>query len=148
MSLGRFAFVAIVLIVGAVTSLLPRRVIADTADVHAAVIEEAVPEEPDPIPLSPRVYLYESYPEVAAEIDLVIKCESGWKSDAANTTSSARGLAQFLASTWVSTRIAMGRDQDLDLRFDPYEMIDTTAFLYKRDGPVHWLASVGCHGLR
>jgi hypothetical protein len=89
--------------------------------------------------LTPRQYLYLHYPEVAADIDRVAKCESGWKINAKSHISSASGLLQFIAGTWQRTRAAMGRDAALELRFDPYENIDTAVFLWNGGrGAHHW----------
>lgn len=95
--------------------------------------------------LTPRQYLNLKYPEYATNITKIIQCESGWKPEAKNKGSSATGLCQFLSGTWSSTRRRMGLPVDLDVRTDPYEMIDTCVWLYAHDGIRHWLESQSCH---
>lgn len=96
------------------------------------------PEPPLPPPLTPKEYLYATYPEEAPLMDRIISCESGWRPEAKNGSSSASGLAQFISSTWVSSRTRMGLDASLSLRFDPIENIDTAVWLLRKEGPTHW----------
>lgn len=93
--------------------------------------------------LTPKEYLY-VHARNAAKIDRIIVCESGWKADAKNPTSSATGLGQFLDSTWISTRLRMGLDPDLALRLDPMVHLETLIWLYEHDGERHWLESEPC----
>ncbi len=96
---------------------------------------------------APKEYLYLKGGIYASKLDRVISCESGWNVNARNSTSTASGLAQFLASTWISTRLRMGLDTSLSLRFDYKEMIDTTIFLWDEGrGASHWNASRFCWG--
>ena len=95
--------------------------------------------------LSPREYLYLRAGSEAKIIDRIFKCESGWKPDARSKQSSATGLGQFVSATWKATRLEMQREPRLELRTDPYEMIDTTIYLWdKGNGWRHWQESKGC----
>lgn len=96
--------------------------------------------------LTPRQYLWLIAAEdetQARELDLLIRCESGWKM-IKNRTSSAYGYCQFLDSTWRNTEGRMGKDIE---RTDPYDAIDACVWLYSEDGITHWLESQGCHGI-
>ena len=97
--------------------------------------------------LSPREYLYKLAGDSAQILDRIIQCESGWRVDIKNKSSSATGLAQFINSTWVSTRIKMGKDPDYKYRIDPYEHIDALIFLWDDGrGSSNWLESRPCWG--
>lgn len=48
------------------------------------------------------------------------------------------GMYQYLASTWRSTRKAMGLDENPDLRFNPEEAIRTTAWKIAHGGIGAW----------
>lgn len=81
------------------------------------------------------------------DADLVIRiayCESGYRPEARNKMSTASGIFQFIASTWVSTRDDMGRDNSLDLRFNAKENIDTALYKLKNGGIRAWAASKHC----
>ena len=100
--------------------------------------------------LTPRNHLFLAYglsDKEAKLLDRVVVCESGWKPAIENASSTASGLAQFLDSTWRSTRQRMGKpDPDLLLKHEPYEHLDTFVWLYRADGIRHWYASKGCWG--
>jgi hypothetical protein len=66
----------------------------------------------------------------------IAKCESGLRSDAVN--GSFGGVYQFLASTWVSNRNAMGLDPNPELRFHAEEAVKTAAFKMSQDGFSAW----------
>src|SRR3990167_7393257 len=86
-----------------------------------------------------REYLELHAGEDAGTLAKIINCESGWNAKAKNSTSSASGLAQFISATWIQTRKKMNRDPELNLRFDPYESIDTMIFLWDNGrGARHW----------
>jgi len=104
-----------------------------------------VPAETDWERLTDRQYLYLKYPDVAEDVDKIIRCESSWVSDAYNVDFGASGYCQFLAGTWVNTRLRMGLETDVSLRFHPRDAIDTCVFLYRADGVRHWIASQPCH---
>lgn len=63
-------------------------------------------------------------------------CESTFNSQAVNGPYA--GMYQFLASTWISNRKAMGLDPNPDLRFNAEESIKTTAYKISRDGTGAW----------
>lgn len=63
-------------------------------------------------------------------------CESTYNPMAINGPYA--GMYQFLASTWISNRNAMGLDSNPDLRFNAEEAIKTTAFKISRDGTGAW----------
>lgn len=132
------AYVAIVL--GLATALVftsPVAAVEDSGDEGPQ--SSLVVAEADWQRLTPRQYLHLRYPEVAHRLDRVANCESGWKPNAKSRLSSASGLFQFISGTWKSTRAAMGRDTDLDLRFDAHENIDTAVFLWNGGrGAGHW----------
>lgn len=98
--------------------------------------------------LPPREHLRLAYglsPADAALLDRIALCESGWKPAIENASSTASGLAQFLDSTWRTTRRRMGEpDDQLLLKHDPYEHLDTFVWLWRADGSRHWLESAPC----
>ena len=109
--------------------------------IEPAEAEESPIEEY--VPLTPREYLYATYPHSAHALDAIIRCESGWFPGAKNSHSTASGLAQFLNTTWAGT--PQGRAGYSV--FDPIANIDGAAWLYANSGPWPWLASNGCHRL-
>ena len=66
----------------------------------------------------------------------IADCESKFNPQAVN--GSYAGMYQFLASTWISNRKAMGQDPNPSLRFNPEEAIKTTAFKISQDGTGTW----------
>jgi hypothetical protein len=97
--------------------------------------EEPVAEpEPEPEPLTPRQYLYATYPSLARRMDCVINRESKWDPGAVNRRSGASGLAQFLLSTWYTTPQGKAGAS----RFDPYANIDGAAWLARNVGWRQW----------
>jgi soluble lytic murein transglycosylase-like protein len=66
----------------------------------------------------------------------IAKCESGFRENAVNGPYA--GMYQFVSSTWVSNRRAMGEDPDPNLRFNAEESIKTAAFKMGRDGYGAW----------
>lgn len=69
---------------------------------------------------------------------IIMKCESGYNPNAVN--GSFGGLYQFMTSTWISNRNAMGLDPNPALRFNAEEAIRTAAFKMGRDGYGAWPA--------
>lgn len=113
------------LIIFAVAVLFPTAAWADTVDDY----------------MDPITYLYVEHPAEAPVLDRIIWCESRWDPNAQNPHSTARGLAQFLTSTWMTTP----EGQVGWSRFDPYASIDAAAWEYDRYGAWPWLASNACH---
>lgn len=110
-----------------------------TAAEESPILEQAPPLEiPEPVQLTPKEYLWDTYPDEAPLMDRIITCESGWNPNAKSKLSSATGLAQFLSSTWIWSREGLERDPDLQLRLDPYENIDTAIWLLHAYGPTQW----------
>ncbi len=93
---------------------------------------------------SPKEYLYAKAGADAPLLDRIIQCESGYQAEIKNKNSSATGLAQFISSTWISSRRGMGLSEDLELRKNPYESIDTMLWLYKQAGTQPWSESRSC----
>jgi hypothetical protein len=98
------------------------------------------PIQPQPLPPSDYDHLMEEYgnlygvnPEVMKKI---ARCESGFNPGAVNGPYG--GMFQFLTSTWISNRNAMGLDPDPSLRFNAEEAIKTAAFKMGRDGTGAW----------
>lgn len=71
-----------------------------------------------------------------SELRKIAVCESGYNANSRNGIYG--GMFQFVASTWASTRMAMGENPDPDLRFSPEEAIKTAAFKISRDGLGAW----------
>jgi soluble lytic murein transglycosylase-like protein len=90
--------------------------------------------EPAPEPLTPRQYLFATYPRLAPRMACVIQAESRWVPTAVNPRSGASGLAQFLRSTW---RITPQGRAGLNV-FDPYANIDGAAWLATNVGWRQW----------
>jgi hypothetical protein len=96
---------------------------------------------PNTTPLSQDVIiLIEKYAnQYAVDKDMMIniaKCESGFRGNAVNGPYA--GIYQFMTSTWVSNRRAMGLDSNPNLRFNLEESIKTAAFKMSRDGFGAW----------
>lgn len=72
-----------------------------------------------------------------AQVDRIISCESGWNPTAANASSTAYGLAQFLTSTWEETKVRANRpDWERD---NPVHQAEATVWLMRADGFRHWV---------
>ena len=120
--------------------LMPMRATGVTPDeIHHLTISEQRE-------LTPREYLYANAGDDAETLDRLITCESGWKMIPNSTgASTAFGYAQFLDSTWRSTRKRMGLDQTLGSRENPTEHIDALIFLWDEGrGSAHWNESKFC----
>jgi soluble lytic murein transglycosylase-like protein len=73
----------------------------------------------------------------------IAECESGFDIDAKNKDSSARGIFQFLGSTWKETLRRMEKDTSTSV-YDWQEHIDAAIWLLDTDGTRHWLESKKC----
>lgn len=67
----------------------------------------------------------------------VANCESGLRSTAQNSISSAGGIYQFIDSTWESTKIRM-EEPDL-VKYNAYDNIKAGLWLASNDGWRHWV---------
>lgn len=79
--------------------------------------------------------------EYGANKDIMLflmRCESGNNPSALNGPFA--GLYQFMSSTWISNRNAMGLNPDPGLRFNAEEAIKTAAYKMGRDGYGAWPA--------
>lgn len=65
-------------------------------------------------------------------------CESHYNAGSQSKSGAYGGMYQFSASTWASTRQAMGADPNPDLRFDANEAILTAAFKIAAGGIRAW----------
>jgi Transglycosylase-like domain len=84
---------------------------------------------------------YSSQYNVSAdELKKIAQCESGFNTN--SDTGLYAGMFQFSASTWASTRNAMGLDPNPELRKDAEESIKTTAFMLARGQENAW---PNCH---
>ncbi|MCJ7739939.1 transglycosylase SLT domain-containing protein [Candidatus Microgenomates bacterium] len=63
-------------------------------------------------------------------------CESKFNPQAVNRDYA--GLYQFSSGTWLATRVIMGHNSDLNLRFTPEEAVRTAAFKISRGGISSW----------
>jgi hypothetical protein len=107
---------------------------------------------PTPLPLPTRIPAsatdidkwFEQYSrEFNVDIAILRKiavCESGYNSVSNNKKHNYGGMFQFSASTWTTTRLAMGVDPNPDLRFHPGEAIKTAAYKISRNGTGAWPA--------
>ena len=66
----------------------------------------------------------------------IARCESSFNPQAVNGPYA--GMYQFLTSTWIADRKAMGLNSDPRLRFNVEESIKTTAFKISRNGTDAW----------
>ncbi len=70
----------------------------------------------------------------------IVRCESGFNPWARNPASTATGLAQFLDTTWATTRYA--RYSRTSAKWNSLAL----AQLLRQDGPRHWYSSRPCWG--
>ncbi len=92
------------------------------------------------VTLSPRQYLFATYPSIAPRLACVIQKESRWDPGAQNPRSGAAGLTQMLLSTWLTT--PPGRRGER--RFNAYSNLDGAAWLVSYGGGWrHWAATIG-----
>lgn len=67
----------------------------------------------------------------------IAKCESGYKADAKNGTSSATGIFQFLWGTWDANKCS-------GEKWDFKDNIDCAIKVYKLQGDIPWRSSERC----
>ncbi len=70
-------------------------------------------------------------------------CESNFEPTAKSPSSSAKGIAQFINSTWFETMRRMGLPTSSSV-FDPKTHVEAFVWLLKNDGVSHWEASKKC----
>ncbi|MDO8452865.1 MAG: transglycosylase SLT domain-containing protein [bacterium] len=70
------------------------------------------------------------------QFEQVLDCESKGNPQAENA-SGAKGLFQFIRTTWDWVRLEMGRP-DMEI-FNAEDNMDGAAWLWKKDGPRHWI---------
>ena len=71
----------------------------------------------------------------------VVRCESGFKPDIKNSTSTASGLFQFLDSTWKGQS---AKYKVYTLKNDPYGQLEVATQMIAAGGITHWNASRHC----
>lgn len=71
-------------------------------------------------------------------LKIIANCESRFNPAALSKNGLYGGLFQYSASTWTSTRRAMGLDENPELRFNAEEAIKTTAFKIANGGIGAW----------
>lgn len=71
-------------------------------------------------------------------LKIIANCESHYNPNALSKNGLYGGMFQFSASTWKSTRKAMGLDESPDLRFNAEEAIRTTAYKISKNGVGAW----------
>lgn len=77
-------------------------------------------------------------------VSRVVGCESGWSASAANPSSSAGGLFQFLSGTWNS--LAPGWGMGGHSRFEVWPAAVVGSGTIAQGGIGHWNASRSCWG--
>jgi hypothetical protein len=97
-------------------------------------VEASIGVEAPEKALSPRVYLYASYPRLARRLDCMIFRESSWNASASAVRGRYIGLAQFDLPTWYET--PQGRAGAS--RYDPYASIDAMAWGVEHLGYGRW----------
>lgn len=88
----------------------------------AEQVSDPEPELVEDTRLTPKAYLYASYPGLARKLDCMIRGESSWLSWAQN--GKYLGLAQFDYPTWMETP----QGKAGAARTDPYAAIDAMAW--------------------
>ena len=95
-----------------------------------------------PSPESPYEAWFNQYAsQFGLNVDVLKKiawCESHYHYDSVSSSGAYGGMYQFSASTWTSTRKAMGADPNPQLRFDPEQAILTAAFKIASGGIHAW----------
>ena len=132
----------------AVELLNPGRVMATENSVATKVVSDPAPmpsQKPakrSVVPANPHRAIVERYAtkySVDADLmDCILFRESSYRTDASNTKSTARGIAQFLKGTWVWMRTRMGSDTQLNLREDAESAIETLAWALSKGYKNHW----------
>lgn len=103
---------------------------------------------PSPVPATPQLPPHEldalfqkygtEYGVSWEKLKVMAQCESGMRANAIGGGGRYGGMYQYVASTWVATRNAMGLDSNPDLRFNAEEAIRTTAWKIAHGGLGAW----------
>ncbi|MCL4397880.1 transglycosylase family protein [Patescibacteria group bacterium] len=129
--------------------------ISSTLDWEEKIATFSVKPRPKPAPVAVKPVVVVNYPaptdleaifSEAAKIynvdkDLltkIAKCESNFHSDSINPGGPYLGMFQYLESTWISTRKAMGADPNPSLVFNAEEAIKTSAWKIAHGGLDAW----------
>ena len=79
--------------------------------------------------------------EIVLLAERIIQCESSWRADAKNPSSSAYGLGQFITPTWNYVQKKWGIELDRD---NPDDQMYAVVRLLKEEGTKHWKESEHC----
>lgn len=112
-------------------------------------VEKQDPVTPQPVvkkaPVPAPEELEQLFTKYSAEygissdaLKIIANCESHYNPNALSKNGLYGGMFQFSASTWKSTRKAMGLDENPDLRFNAEEAIRTTAYKISKNGVGAW----------
>lgn len=86
--------------------------------------------------------LFEQYAQEygveSSTLKVIANCESKFNPSVQSKNGLYGGLFQYSAATWVSTRRAMGLDENPELRFSAEEAIKTSAFKIANGGIGAW----------
>jgi len=79
--------------------------------------------------------------EIVLLAERIIQCESNWRPNAKNPSSSAYGLGQFIDGTWDYVQKKWGVELDRD---NPDDQMYAVVRLLKEEGTKHWKESEYC----
>lgn len=79
--------------------------------------------------------------EIVLLAERIIQCESSWRADAKNPSSSAYGLGQFITPTWNYVQKKWGIELDRD---NPEHQMYAVVRLLSEEGTNHWKESRHC----
>ena len=79
--------------------------------------------------------------EIVLLAERIIQCESSWRPNAKNPSSSAYGLGQFIDGTWDYVQKKWGVELDRD---NPDDQMYAVVRLLKEEGTKHWKESEYC----
>lgn len=79
--------------------------------------------------------------EIVLLAERIIQCESNWRVDAQNLSSSAYGLGQFITPTWNYVQKKWGIELDRD---NPEHQMYAVVRLLSEEGTNHWKESRHC----
>lgn len=95
--------------------------------------------EPAPADLENWFQIYAQANNIEVELlKRIASCESHYQAGSISKNGTYAGMFQYSASTWISTRNAMGLDPNPDLRLNPEEAIKTSAWKIAHGGRGAW----------